>query len=52
MLENCQINPLMPGGNKSLYVLKQACSFYLQIYLSTYDLLLPPDIKGLNATSS
>ena len=30
----------MPGGNKRSYVLKQTCS--------TYDLLLPPDIKGVN----
>ena len=33
-------NPLMPGGNKRSYVLEQVCS-------STYDLFLPPGVKGL-----
>ena len=36
----CSFNPLIPGGNKRLYLLKQVC-------LSTYDLLLPPGIIGL-----
>ena len=39
--------PLLPGGNKSSYVLKQTCSWELQVYLSMYDLLLTPDIKEL-----
>ena len=37
----------MPSGKKSSYVLKQAGSFYLQVCLSTYDLLLLPEIAGL-----
>ena len=37
----------MPGGNKRSYIIKQTCSFQLQVCLSTFDLLLPPDIKGL-----
>ena len=41
------INPLMSCGNKTSYVLKQTCSFQLKVCLSTYDLFLPPDIKGL-----
>ena len=36
----------MPGGKK-VYVLKQTCSFQLQVCLSMYDLTLPPGIKGL-----
>ena len=36
----------MTGGNKRPCILTQTCSFYLQVYLSTYDLLLPPGIKG------
>ena len=39
-------NPSMPGGNKSSKVLKETYSFSLQVCLSTYDLLLPPGIKG------
>ena len=42
-----RVNSLMPGGNKRSYVLKQTCSFWLQLYLNTYDLLLSPGIKGL-----
>ena len=42
------LNPLMPGGNKSSCVQKQTCS-KLQVCLSTYDLLLPPGIKGLTS---
>ena len=38
----------MPGGNKSSCVQKQTCS-KLQVCLSTYDLLLPPGIKGLTS---
>ena len=41
------LNPLMSGGNKMSYVLKQTCSFSLQVCLGTYDLLLPPCIKRL-----
>ena len=41
------VNPLMSGGNKRSCVLKQTCSFWLQICLSTSDFLLPPGIKGL-----
>ena len=37
---------LMPDGSKMPYVLKQSCSFLLQVCLSTYDLFLPPGIKG------
>ena len=37
----------MPGGNRRLYVLKQTYNFKLQVYLSRYDLFLPPGIKGL-----
>ena len=40
----------MPGGNKRSYVLKKTCSQKLQVFLSTYDLLLPPGIKGLNSS--
>ena len=36
----------MSCGNKRSCVLKQTCSFKLQVCLSTYDLLLPPGIKG------
>ena len=25
------VNPLMPGGNKRTYILKQTCSYYLQV---------------------
>ena len=39
--------PLTTGGNKRSYVLKQTCTFQLQVCLSVYDLLLPPDIKGI-----
>ena len=42
------IKPLMSGSNRSPYVLKQTCCFNLQVCLSTYDLLLLPDIKRLN----
>ena len=37
--------PLMSGGNKNSYVPKQTCSFYLQVCLTTYGLLLPTSIK-------
>ena len=40
-------NPLMSGGNETSYLLKQTCSFQQQVWLSTYDLLLPPGIKRL-----
>ena len=39
---------LIPVGNERSYVLKQTCSFQRQVCVSTYDLLLPPGIKGLN----
>ena len=33
-----EINPLMPGGNKKvLHILKQTCSYKLQICLSMCD---------------
>ena len=35
----------MSGGNKNSYVPKQTCSFYLQVCLTTYGLLLPTSIK-------
>ena len=35
------VNSLMPGGNKRSYILEVAGLFNM------YDLLLPPDIKGL-----
>ena len=41
------LNPLMPGSNKRSYILKQTCSFWLQVFLSVYDLLLPLGIKRL-----
>ena len=41
------LNPLMFGGNKSSYVLKQTCCFFEQVCLSTYD-LKSLDIEGLN----
>ena len=45
---NCIVfNPLMSGGNKRPYIIKQTCD-QPDVCLSTYDLLLPPNIKGLN----
>ena len=41
----------MSGGNKRSYLLKQTGSFQVQVYLSMYDLLLPPGIKRLNDVS-
>ena len=41
------LKPLMLSGNKRSHVLKQTCSEKFQVCLSTYDLLLPPSIKGL-----
>ena len=41
------LNPLMPGSNKRSYILKETCSFWLQVFLSVYDLLLPLGIKRL-----
>ena len=38
---------LIPGGNKKSYILKQLCSFQLQVCLSTHELFLPLRIKGL-----
>ena len=37
------LNPLMPGGNKESYILETK----LQVFVSTYDLLLPAEVKGL-----
>ena len=34
----------MPGDNKRLYVLKQTCSYTLQVCLSMYDILFLPGI--------
>ena len=44
---NCtfKINSLMSGGNNRSYILKQTCRFYVQPFVSMYDLLLAPDIK-------
>ena len=42
-----KVDPLMPGGNKRSYVLKQTYSLKLQVCLSTHDLLLPQNIKEL-----
>ena len=44
------ISPLMPGVNKKAYVHKRTCSFYLQVCLSMYDLLLSSGIKRLKTT--
>ena len=46
------INPLILGGNKRSYVLKQTCNLQVQVCVSTYDLLLEPGIKGLNITDT
>ena len=45
------VKTLMSGGNKKSYVLKQTCSFQLQVCLSAHDLLLPLGIKGLKLVS-
>ena len=42
------LNLLMPGSNKRSYVLKQTYSYKLLVLVSTYDILLPSVIKGLN----
>ena len=39
----------MPCGKKRSYVLKQARSFLLQVWFSTYDRLLPPGINRLRS---
>ena len=44
---NSIVNPLVPGGNKSPYIFKETCSFYVQVCLSIYDILLPQCIKVL-----
>ena len=44
---NSIVNPLVPGGNKRPYIFKQTCSFYVQVCLSMYDILLPQFIKVL-----
>ena len=41
-----------PSANTRLYILKQICGFYLQVFLSMYGLLVPPGIKGLVVTQS
>ena len=41
------LNPFIPSGNKRSYILKQTCSFYMQVCLSMYDLWLPPGTKEL-----
>ena len=38
----------MLHGNKTSFMLKQTCSRKLQVYLSSYDLLLPRGIKGIS----
>ena len=37
----------MPDSSKRPYVLKQTCSFWLQVCLSTCDLFFPPSIEWL-----
>ena len=41
-----RVNPLIPGGNRRSYIVKQ-----LLVCLNTYDLLLPPGIKELIAVT-
>ena len=41
------LNFLISGGNKRSYILEKTCSFKLQLYWSTYKLLLPSSCKGL-----
>ena len=33
-------NPLMPGGNKKVHIIKQTCSFQLQVCLNMSDLFV------------
>ena len=40
-------NPLIPGDKKSSRILKQTCSWNLQVCLNCVTFLLPPGIKGL-----
>ena len=48
---------IMPAGNKKLHLLKQTCSWALNVQLQIYYLskcmtfLLPPGIKGLRVAS-
>ena len=39
-------NPLVPGGNKRLYILKQTFSKDFQVRLNMYFLLLPAVLMG------
>lgn len=41
----------MSGGNNRSYILKETSSFYVQPFVSMYDLLLAPDIKVLRNIS-
>ena len=41
------LKPQTPGGKKNSCILQQTCSFQLQVFLSMYDLSLPPGIKQL-----
>ena len=38
---NLYIYSLNSGGNKILYIVKQACSYGLQVYLRNHNILLP-----------
>ena len=50
-IQPLNVNLLIPGGNKRSYVLKLTCSWRLKVCLSTYDLSLPPGIKGFMVNS-
>ena len=41
-------NPFMSSGSERSYILKQTSSWKLQVFLSVYELLLLPSMKGLN----
>ena len=43
------LNPLMAADNKNSYLLKQTGSFWMQVCLRKYDLLLSQDIKESNS---
>ena len=53
IVETCSMgcyNPLTPGGIKSYTYLNKPAAFLLQVCLRMYELLLPPDLKGLKMT--
>ena len=47
-LQAFSFNPAMPGGDKRSYKFKETCREKLQIGLNVCELLLHPDIKGVN----